>query len=225
MTGLITAVFTTAFQAQGQAVKVDLVHPFAAGDQHGLILFFVILAILISTLIAQALVGLRGGASFGMQLLAVVVYALIAAPVAMGLATWIAGDYGSGFWAATGLVALASAAVGAVVAGLARLFGGAGVGLAALVVVLLNLVSSGGPIGSQLLPDVYRWLAPAMPAGQLYSAMRSALYFDNAALGAPIAVLGAWLAAGLVLMLLGEFVSRRRGSQVTQAGSVAGSVA
>jgi hypothetical protein len=48
-----------------------------------------------------------------------------------------------------------------------------------------------------------------MPAGQLYSAVRGALYFDNAGLGMPIAVLTAWLAGGLVLMVLGELVARR----------------
>jgi hypothetical protein len=78
------------------------------------------------------------------------------------------------------------------------------------VVVLLDLVSSGGPVGSQLLPDFYRWLAPWMPAGEMYDALRGALYFDGAALERPIAVLSGWLAGGILLLLLGEVVSRRR---------------
>src|SRR5436189_274210 len=118
--------------------------------------------------------------------------AAVAAPVAMGLPTWIAGDYGPGFWSGTALVALASAAIGAVVAGMAALLGRPGVALAALVAVLLDLVCSGGPIGSQLLPDAYRWLAPAMPAGQLYSAMRGALYFGGAGVVEPELLLSAW---------------------------------
>ncbi len=210
VTGVISGAFTNAFKAQGQTVTVETVHPFAGGDPHGLILFFVILGVFISTLVAQALVGLRSDAGFGMRLALVAVYAVIAALVGMGMGTWLAGDYGSGFWVATGLVALASAAVGAVVAGSGRLLGAAGVGLAALMVVLLDLVSSGGPLGSQLLPDFYRWLAPGMPVAQLYSGMRGALYFDNADIGVSIAVLSAWLAGGVVLMLLGELV--RRGS-------------
>jgi len=208
-TGVITGAFTKVFQAQGQAVATETVHPFATGDPHGLILFFVILAVLVSTLIAQALVGLRRGPGFVTRLALVVVYAIVAAPVAMGLATWIAGDYGSGFWTATALVALGSAAIGAVVAGAAALLGRPGVALAALVAVLLDLVCSGGPIGSQLLPDAYRWLAPAMPAGQLYSGIRGALYFDNAGVGEPVTVLSLWVAGGLVLLLLGALVTRR----------------
>jgi hypothetical protein len=185
------------------------VHPFAAGDPHGLILFFVVLAVLVSTLIAQALVGLRRGLRFLTRLSLVVAFAFLAAPTAMGLATWIAGDYGSGFWLATALVALGSAAVGAVVAGAASLLGRPGIALAALIVVLLDLVCSGGPIGSQLLPDAYRWLAPGMPAGQLYSAVRGALYFDGAGIVEPFGVLSLWLLGGLILMVLGQLVSRR----------------
>src|SRR5207247_4711449 len=185
VTGVITAAFTNVFQKQGQALPVETIDPFAAGDPHGLILFFVVLAIVVSTLIAQALVGLRRGAGFVTRAVLVVVYAVAAAPVAMGLATWIAGDYGPGVWSATALVALASAAIGAVVAGMAALLGRPGVALAALVAVLLDLVCSGGPIGSQLLPDASRWLAPALPAGPLYSALRGAPSFGGARLAGP----------------------------------------
>ena len=215
VTGVITAAFTNVFQKQGQALSVETVHPFASGDPHGLILFFVVLAVFVSTLIAQALVSLRRGVGFATQALVVVAYAIVAAPVAMGLATWIAGDYGSGFWAATALITLASAAIGAVVAGAAALLGRPGVALAALVAVLLDLVCSGGPIGSQLLPDAYRWLAPGMPAGQLYSAIRGALYFDGAGVGEPVLVLAAWLVGGVALMAMGRLARRERVNPAT----------
>src|SRR5207248_11580092 len=129
--------------------------------------------------------------------------------VGMGMARWIAGDYGSGFWVATALVALGSAAVGAVVAGSARLLGAPGVVLAAIIVVLLDLVSSGGPLRTNLLPDFYRWLAPGMPVGQLYSAMRGALYCGNVGIGMPVAALGAWLAGQALLMALAELIRSR----------------
>jgi hypothetical protein len=210
-TGVLTAAFTNAFKAQGGTVNVEVVHPFAAGDAHGLILFFVVVAVIISTMVAQALLFVAANwAGFAVRLTVVLVYAVLAGLVGMGMATWIAGGYGSGFWTATALAMLASAAVGAAVAGAARLLGLPGLALAALVVVLLDLVSSGGPVGSQLLPDFYRWLAPWMPAGEIYDALRGALYFDGAALERPIAVLSAWVVGGVVLMLLGELVARRR---------------
>jgi hypothetical protein len=209
VTGVITGAFTQMFAAQGQQLAVEIVHPFASGDPHGLILFFVILAILVSTLISQALVGMRKGIGLPTRLSIVALFAIVSAPVAMGLATWIAGDYGSGIWMAIAFLALGSAAIGAVVAGAASLLGRPGIALSALIVVLLDLVCSGGPIGSQLLPDAYRWLAPGMPAGQLYSAVRGSLYFDNAGITVPFGVLSLWLLGGLILMVAGQLVSRR----------------
>jgi hypothetical protein len=218
-TGVITAAFTNAFKAQGATVAVETVHPFASGDPHGLILFFVVVAALISTLVVQALLLDAGSeAGFAARLGVVVAYGALAGLAGMGAASWIAGGYGSGFWSAAGLVALASAAVGAVIASSGRLLGAAGLGLAALVVVLLDLVSSGGPVGSQLLPDFYRWIAPWMPAGQLYSALRGALYFDGAGLTGSLEVLAGWLLGGLVLMGLGELVARRRRMSQAPAG-------
>jgi hypothetical protein len=74
-------------------------------------------------------------------------------------------------------------------------------------VVLLGLVSSG--VGSEFLPDFYRWIGPWMPAGQTYSGLRGALYFDGGGLGWPVSVLTGWLLVGLVLMMAGELVRRR----------------
>jgi hypothetical protein len=209
--GVITAAFTNALKAQGMTVAVETVHPFSSGDAHGLILFFVVVAVLVSSLVAQALLIARASqAGFAERFAVVVVFAVLAGVTAMLTATWIAGDYGSGLWLAVGLVALGSAALGAVVAGLARILGPAGIGVAGLLVLLPGLVSSGGPVGSQLLPDFYRALAPWMPAGPLYSALRGALYFDGAGIGGPAAVLSGWLVLGLALMFAGEMVARRR---------------
>ena len=207
----MTAAFTNAFKAQGTTLTVETVHPFATGDAHGLILFFVVVATLVATLATQAVqLATNKGGGLTLQLALVLVFGALAGLTGMGTATWIAGSYGDGFWAAAGLVALASAAVGAVTAGTARLLGAPGIGLAGLLVVLLGLVSSGGPVGSQLLPDFYRALAPWMPAGELYNAMRNALFFDGAAQAGPITVLAGWLAGGLALMALGEVVVRSR---------------
>lgn len=214
-TGVITAALTNVFKPQGVTLAVEVVHPFAAGDAHGLILFFVVVAVIVASLVTQALLlGIAPDAGLGTRLTVALVFAVLSGFTAMGTAAWIAGDYGSGFWTAVGFVTLAALAVGTVVAAFARLLGPPGLGLAALFVVLLDLVSSGGPVGSQLLPDFYRALAPWMPAGQLYSALRGALYFDGAGLGGPLLVLSGWIVGGLVLMALAELISTRRRSRV-----------
>lgn len=219
MTGVITTVFTNAFRAQGAAVQVETVHPFAGGDAHGLVLFFLVVALMISTLVAQALLFSEAkDTGLGIRLGVVVAFAVLAGLAGMGAVSWITGTFSPALWAASALAAIASAALGAVVAGSARLLGVAGVGLAALVVVLLGLVSSGGPAGSEFLPDFYRSLGPWLPAAPLYGALRGALYFDGAGLGWPVTVLTGWLIFGLLLMVVAEVV--RRGSGARQAAPV-----
>jgi len=209
VTGVITGAFTNAFKAQRAALTVETVDPFASGDAHGLILFFVVLATLISTLASQAVLFTMGkNLKISSRLAVTVVYGVLVGLTSMGMAAWIAGGYGDGFWAAAGLDALASIAIGAVVGGLARILGAAGIGLAALLMVL-SLVSSGGPVGSQLLPDFYRALAPWATAGQLYSALRGVLFFGGAALATPIEVLTGWLVVGVVLIGIGELAATR----------------
>jgi hypothetical protein len=216
--GVITAAFTQAFAAQNVAVQVETVHPYASGDAHGLILFFVIVAVIISTFVAQAVLYTLGGtAGAGPRVVVAAAYAVVSSLTAMGIASWIAGGFGGDFWTATAIVMLASAAVGTVVAGFARLMGRAGIALGVLVVILLDLVSSGGPGGSQILPDFYRALSPWMPAPQLFGALRGALYFNDAGLTTPLIVLAGWLVAGLLLIGLGGLVAARRGTPSTQA--------
>ena len=209
-TGVITAAFTNAFKAQGNALTVQTVHPLPSGDAHGLILFFVVVATLISTLASQAILfATVRSIGLGLRVGFIAVYGVLVGLTAMGMATWIAGGYGDGFWSAAALVALASMAFGAMVGGLARLLGPPGIGLAALL-MLLSLVSSGGPVGSQLLPDFYRALAPWTIANEVYGALKGALFFGGAALAVPIAVMAGWLVVGLALTWLGGLAAARR---------------
>jgi hypothetical protein len=211
--GIMTAAFTNVFQAQSVTLQVQTVHPFAPGDAHGLILFFVVVAVVVSTLVSQAILyTIAGRAGLAARAAVVAAYAVFSGLAAMGVALWIVGDFGTGFWPATALVMIGSAAVGAAVAGIIRVFGRIGVALSVLIVVLLDLVSSGGPGGSQLLPDYYRVLSPWMPAPQLFSAMRGALYFNGEGVITPMLVLFGWIAGGVVLMVLGHTVASRRGA-------------
>ena len=211
ITGLTTAIFSQAFTAQGTQLAVEVTHPFASGDPHGLVLFFLVLATIVSTFVVHAILLVRGGGARLSTWLGVEGGWAVAAGLAgVGMAAWIVGGYDiSGATAMAGLVALTALATGTVTAGLSRLVGPPGLGLAGLIVVLLNLISSGGPAGQQFLPDAYRALSPWMPAGQLFSAFRGALYFDGLGVAAPVLVLTGWLVVGVVLMLLAEGVRNR----------------
>lgn len=203
VTGVITTVFGAALASQGGPVPVEVVHPFTGGDPHGLVLFFLVLATLISTLVVQVGLLVRARERGMTAWLGVTtLWALVAAATGTLVFDWIANWAfdAAGIVSLAALLALASLAVGTVIGGSARLLGAAGLGLGALIVVLLDLVSSGGPAGSEFLPDAYRWMSPWMPAGELYSALRGALYFGGQGVGTPQMVLVGWLAAGLLLM-------------------------
>src|SRR5216684_6574359 len=86
-TGVITAAITNVFKAQGTTVGVEVVHPCVAGDAHGLILFFVVVAVLVATLVSQAtLVGTAGNAGFGTRLIVVLAFGVLGGLTAMGAA-------------------------------------------------------------------------------------------------------------------------------------------
>jgi len=209
-TTVIESVFGAALSAQGQQVPVEVVHPFASGDAHGLILFFLVLATLVSTLVVQAVLLARAANARAATWLGVnAVWAELAGAAGVGAAAWIANSYDAAALVPMGaLVALTAFAAGAFVAGFTRLLGPAGLGLSALVIILLDLISSGGPAGGTILPDVYRWMSPWMPAGQLNSALRGTLYFGGEGVAFPVLVISAWLAVGLLLVIISGFVRR-----------------
>lgn len=211
ITGGVTAAFTNAFRAQNLPLTIEVVHPFQSGDAHGIGLFFLVLAILLSTVIATALLALRGRDRGAVAQLGVVTAYAGLAGICGALGTaWIVDGYGDRLWQVMGLAGLLSLAVGAVTLACARILGPAGVALAALVVVLLGLVSSGGPLGSELLPNAYRALAPWLPVGPAYSALRGALYFDGAGVLGPVVVLAAWTGVGLASLLVANLMSSSR---------------
>jgi hypothetical protein len=211
VSGVITGAFGNAFRAQGQQVQVETVHPFASGDAHGLVLFFLVVAIILSTVVAQAVVLARAATMPVVVRLAVlIVYAVLAGLVGTATTAAIVGGFGDRFWDVAGLASLIALAVGAPIGAGARILGAPGFGLMALVMVLFDLVSSGGPVGTLLLPDFYRAVGPWMPAALGYSALRGDLYFADAGVDVPIALMSAWAATGILLILVFEGARRLR---------------
>jgi hypothetical protein len=212
--GGVTAAFTQAFAAQGVTLTVEQVHAFPSGDAHGIVLFFLVLATLAASVLAGAAAGLGAGSGRWTRTTTVLAtFAILAGIVGPATAAWLVGGYGDGIWGLMGIAAVLAFAVSTVIAGAARWLGAAGVGLTALVVVLLGLVSSGGPLGSQLLPDAYRLVAPWLPVLPAYDAMRGALAFGGAGVLMPALVLVAWAAVGVVALALPRPAGRAASAQ------------
>jgi hypothetical protein len=199
ITGGIGQAFGNAFAAQGVDLAVETVRPLPAGDAHGIVLFFLVLATAIASVAAGGATVLGGTRPQWLPASVIVAtYALTAGVTGTAVAAWLVGGYGDGLWLAMGVSTLLALAVGLVIAAAAGWAGGPGVALTAAIVVLLGLVSSGGPLGSAFLPDAYRAIAPWLPVGPASSAMRGALAFGGVAVLDGAAVLAAWAAVGII---------------------------
>src|SRR6266511_4097625 len=207
VSGAINGAIGTALRAQGGNVSVETVHPFASADPQGLILFFLILGLTASAIAAGAIAATRSIGSAAVVTVAsfAVLAGLVGPWTVEALGT---GGYGDRIWLIAALAALGAGAVGLATLGTGRLLGPAGLGLAGLGLGPINLIASGGPIGSSFLPDLYRAIAPWMPATQMSSAFRGAMFFDGAGVGEPIATLAVWAIAGIVVAVSAELVTR-----------------
>jgi hypothetical protein len=134
--------------------------------------------------------------------------------VAGGMATvailqyWLgslAGDYVSN----AAVVALAVAATATTLLGLERLLGLEGLGVGAAVMLLLGNPLSGVTSAPELLPWGWGTLGQLLPPGAAVTTLRSVAFFDGAGAGPALAVLGCWLAGGLLLLAV-PVRSRRR---------------
>ncbi|MFD9035176.1 ABC transporter permease [Streptomyces sp. NPDC059567] len=192
----------TAQAPAGTPMKVTDVVPAPAGDPRGSAfgssLFPLILAGVASGVLVTIL-GLRRARAA----LALAGAAALAGIVGTALGhSWLGALTGD-WWAEAGVLALTVLAIGATLAGLAALLGKPGLGLGALLMILIGNPFSGVASAPELLPAPAGALGQWLPPGAGGSALRSVAFFDGGGTGGPLLVLGVWAAAGLAALLLG----------------------
>jgi hypothetical protein len=190
--------FTAAAAAAGQRAEVRDVAPVSDNDTQGLMPFFFVLALTIPSLVMRIITHVtalsttdwRGQDNLRREALALALFALTAGLVAAA-AFDLLGVLEGAFWELWLTGSVLAAAITGLVAALQRLGGIPAMGLGILLVIF-GLASSGGPLDQQFLPDGLRGLAPLQPVGAAIDAVRNAVYFDDARLGAPLLVLAVW---------------------------------
>ncbi|MFE9249005.1 hypothetical protein [Streptomyces sp. NPDC007088] len=83
-------------------------------------------------------------------------------------------------------------------------------GVAITLFVLLSIPSSGGAIPYQMVPGFFRALHPVFPLGNVIDALHGVFYFDGKGVLRPTLVLCAWIAGGVLLVVLGAVLMRRK---------------
>jgi hypothetical protein len=135
--------------------------------------------------------------------------AVVGLAVAAGFGSAALLKYGLGvvdgsYWELAGTVTLVVGAVAAIVAGLGAVFGRVGAGLGLAIMILLGNPFSAAASAPEFLPQPWGELGQLLPPGAGITAVRSVAYFDGAGFGQPLLVLSIWMAAGLLLVLLGR---------------------
>ncbi|MYQ80450.1 MULTISPECIES: ABC transporter permease [unclassified Streptomyces] len=192
----------TAGAPAGTAVPVTDVVAAPAADPRGAVLGSSILPLAIAGVAAGAAVTvlrLRGARAAVALLGVAVMVGLLATAVTDSWLGALTGDW----WSEAGTIALTVLAIGAPVAGLAALLGTPGIGIGALLMVLLGNPFSGVTSAPELLPRPIAVIGQLLPPGAAGSALRSVAFFDGAAAAAPALTLGVWAVLGLGAVLVG----------------------
>ncbi|MFE0748678.1 ABC transporter permease [Gordonia sp. NPDC058843] len=194
--------------ARGIPVAVESVVPTPETDSRGTGFAAGLLPLLIAGMAVggAAAVALRGRVA--MQVTVAVLGPLVAGFGFAAVWSWLGVIDGG-----VGVVGLAAAAMIAAIAwftvGAGTLFGTAGVGLSALVMILISNPLSGLASSPYLLPSPWGAIGQWLPPGAGGTLLRSAAYFPEASVAGPVAVLLGWMAVGAALLALGVLRGRR----------------
>ncbi|MFY0513461.1 ABC transporter permease [Streptomyces anulatus] len=190
----------TASVPEDTPVRVTDVVAAPPGDPRGSALGASVLPLALAGMAAGAVVtlmGLRGARAAVTLIGAAALVGLAATAVAHSWLGALTGDW----WTVAGVLALTVLAIGSAVAGLAALFGSRGIGLGALLMVLLGNPFSGVTSAPELLPEPVGAIGQWLPPGAGGSLLRSVAFFDGSAAGAAVLTLSLWTLFGLAAVL------------------------
>ncbi|MFD5984765.1 ABC transporter permease [Streptomyces cyaneofuscatus] len=211
----------TAAAPEGARVQVSDVVAAPSGDPRGSALGASVLPLALAGMGAGAAVTLLGLRGIRAALTLAGSAALVGLAAAAVAHSWL-GVITGAWWTEAGALALTVLAIGAAVAGLAALLGPRGLGLGALLMILLGNSFSGVTSAPQLLPEPVGALGQWLPPGAGGSQLRSVAFFDGSAAGGPALTLALWSALGLAAVLV---AGRRRTSGASGGPAEAAPVA
>ncbi|MEU1702178.1 ABC transporter permease [Streptomyces pseudogriseolus] len=205
---LLQQAVTQQAQAAGQEITAEDVVPAPASDPRGAVLNTTVLPLALAGIgagVAVTLLGLRGLTAVAALAGSATLVGVVAAALAHTWLDALPGDR----WAVTGAFAMATLAVSAAVAGLAALLGRPGLGLGALLMMLIGNPFSGAASAPEMLPEPAGVIGQWLPPGAGVSLLRSVSYFDGAAATGPALTLTWWAVLGLGAVLVGHAMRGR----------------
>ncbi len=188
-------------QLAGAQVKVVDVVPVDADDPRGAGLASAFLPMLITAIIAAVLLW-QGVKTTGGRLLGLLLFASLAGLAEAAILQYFFDALPGTYLANAAVLALVSAAISGVVLGLAALFGRIGVAFGVLAVFVIGNPLSAINAAPELLPQPWGAIGQFFPPGAGMTLLRSTAYFDGAHAATTALTLGAWAAAGVLLLAM-----------------------
>ncbi|MFE1361228.1 ABC transporter permease family protein [Streptomyces harbinensis] len=199
---------------EGAAPTVTDVVPAPASDPRGAVFGVSVLPMAMAGIALGALVTLlRLRGRYALAALAGTAAAVGTAGALIGH-SWL-GAMAGGWWTVAGALALLTLAGGATVAALAALLGPRGIGLGAVLLMMLGNPWSGATSAPEMLPAPVGTLGQLLPTGAGSTLLRGVSFFDGAGTAFPLAVLTCWAVAGLATVAV---VHHRRPAPTRPAG-------
>ncbi|WP_040775996.1 hypothetical protein [Nocardia pneumoniae] len=189
------------------AARVEDVVPADSDDPRGTAFGAMVLPLVMSGIAAGVLLALLIPAVGG-RVIGLVTFGLAGGLLSMAIIQgWMSLVPGS-YPVLAAVAGLVSFAVAGSVVGLATVVGRAGIGIAALTMLLIGNPFSAATSAPELLPQPWGAIGQLLPPGAAASLLRSVAFFDGAAAAGPLLVLLVWGAVALALLGVGALRGR-----------------
>ena len=207
---LLQQTFTAATNAEGKSLVVRDLVPLPSSDARGATTFSMLISLLVIGIIGSAVIYLLGRHRSPPVRLAVTVALAVGAGLVATLVTNVlVGAFHGHFLAVWGVATLFVLAIGLPIAGFLRLVGVPGIGIGALIFLVIGNPASGGSSAPAMLPAFWRALSQFLPPGAAMTAMRDVVYFHGHGMTHALLVLGIYAVLGATVVFTVQIMRAR----------------
>lgn len=198
VTSLVQAVGQQLAQAAGRTVVVDDLRGFPSEDPRGTGLAAGAFPLAVGGLMGGVIVMLLVPSIWG-RLIAAASFSVMGGLAVVATLQFVIGTFDGNFWMTSLAGMLGIAATCFTVLGLGQLLGNPGIGLAALLFVLVGNPLSGLATGPEMLPAPWGAIGQFLPPGATGTLMRNVAFFDGHGAATPAVILTCYLVVGVIM--------------------------
>lgn len=198
----VTATAEALAAATGGAAEITDVVPLPAADPSGIGIGGLAFPLVFGGIV-PAVAFRKTSPTLGWAVAGIATFSVVGGLIVAGVLMGVFGSITTGFWAVAAAMALGIAALALPLAGLQEVFGGKGFTIGAMAMMFLGNPLAGISTTAAWLPGILGTIGQILPPGAAGTLVRSAAYFGGAGGLTAGLTLGAWVVAGIVLLVIG----------------------